>query len=146
MKSDAVLFSHDDVTPGHGSVQHKLNKQAQSGTSSVVFQTGFSGRAEFGLTGDENLHVKVSADGTTWHEAMIVDRQSGAVSLPATAGGSALPNLLINPGFQINQRGFTGGAVAANAFLFDRWKADTGGANVALSGRTLTLTSGSSFK
>lgn len=142
VKSDAVLFSHDDVTPGNGSVQHKLNKQAQSGTSSVVFQTGFSGRAEFGLTGDDNFHVKVSADGTTWHEAMIVDRQSGAVSLPATAGGSALPNLLINPGFQINQRGFSGGAVAANAFCFDRWKADTGGANVALSGRTLTVSSG----
>lgn len=57
-------------------------------------------------------------------------------------------NLLINGDFQINQRAslpsgaFTGGALSAGQFGYDRWKADTGGANVTLSGYVVTLTSG----
>lgn len=51
-------------------------------------------------------------------------------------------NCVINGDFQINQRGFTSGAVTAGAYFFDRWKAATGGANVSLSGFVLTLNSG----
>ena len=142
VKSDAVLFSHDDVTPGTGSIQHKLNKSGVSDTTSLLFQTGYSGRAEFGLTGDDDFHVKVSSDGSNWSEAMVVDRASGLVSFPNTAGGSALPNLVINGQFQINQRAFSGGALAAGAFGYDRWKADTGGANVSVSSYDVTLASG----
>jgi Protein of unknown function (DUF2793) len=142
VKSDAVLFSHDDVTPGSGSVQHKLNKNVATDTASMVFQTGFSGRAEFGLTGDDDFHVKVSNDGTSWSEALIVDRTTGAVAFPNTVGGLALPNLVINGQFQINQREFAGGSLAAGAFGFDRWKAGAAGANVTLSGYDVTLSSG----
>lgn len=85
IKSDAVLHSHDDVTPGSGSVQHKLNKAAAAETASFLFQTGYSGRAEIGLAGDDDVHVKVSPDGAAWHEAIVIDRHTGAVSIPRQA-------------------------------------------------------------
>ncbi|MGD9784591.1 MAG: DUF2793 domain-containing protein [Hyphomicrobiaceae bacterium] len=99
VKSDASLFSHDDVTPGTGNHQMKVNKSASNRTASLLFQTGFSGRAEFGLTGDDNWHVKVSPDGATWHEALAVDRTNGRVSFPqAPAPANVLFNLLDNGG------------------------------------------------
>jgi hypothetical protein len=75
--SEASLFDHDGA-------DHRLtlNKAAASDTGSVLFKTGFSGRTELGLTGDDNFHVKVSPDGATWFEALTVARSSGLVSLP----------------------------------------------------------------
>lgn len=84
VKSDAVLLSHDDVTPGTGSIQLKVNKATPASTAAVLFQTNFSGRAEFGLTGNDDWHVKVSPDGATFHEALVVDRNTGKVTLPHT--------------------------------------------------------------
>lgn len=75
--SPATLLNHD----GNGH-QLKINKAAAGDTGSVLFQSGFSGRAEFGLAGDDDWHVKVSPDGTTWHEAMVSDRNTGRVILP----------------------------------------------------------------
>lgn len=90
VKSNAALFSHDDVTPGTGDMRVVYNKKAAANTASFLFQDGFSGRAEVGLTGDDNLHVKVSADGTTWFEALIIDRTTGIVTLPLTASRTVL--------------------------------------------------------
>ncbi len=79
VKSDASLF--DNAGSGH---QAKINKAAAGNTASLLFQTGYSGRAEFGTAGDDDFHVKVSADGLSWREALVIDRSSGAVSLPQT--------------------------------------------------------------
>jgi len=68
VSSDAVLFTH-----ASDNVQVKLNKHSSSDTASFIFQTGYSGRAEFGTTGDDKLHLKVSADGVTWTEALVVE-------------------------------------------------------------------------
>lgn len=81
----ASLFSHAGA--GHSL---KINKAAATDTASALFQTNFSGRAEIGLAGDDNLHVKVSADGSTWHDAMIIERTSGAVTFPASAVGGTV--------------------------------------------------------
>lgn len=84
--SPASLFSHEGA--GH---QLKINKDTAADTASVLFQTGFSGRAEFGTTGDDDFHVKVSADGSAWYEALVVSRSSGAVrgklACPIAPGG-----------------------------------------------------------
>jgi hypothetical protein len=72
--SPASLFSHEGA--GH---QLKINKDTAGDTASVLFQTDFSGRAEFGLAGDDDFHVKVSPDGSTWREAIVINRSSGAV-------------------------------------------------------------------
>lgn len=90
VKSNAVLFSHDDVTPGTGDQRTIVNKSAAGKTASHLFQTGFSGRAEFGLTGDDDFHVKVSSNGSTWFEAMVVDRSTGKVRFPASGSREVL--------------------------------------------------------
>ncbi len=83
--SPASLFSHEGA--GH---QLKVNKATAGNTASVLFQTEYSGRAECGLTDDDNWHVKVSADGVTWFEALIVDRATGKVSMPLTPSRDTL--------------------------------------------------------
>lgn len=82
VKSDAVLVSHDDVTPGSGDVRITLNKLAAGQTASFVFQTAYSGRAEFGLTGSDRFELKASSDGMQWTTMLLADAATGAVSVP----------------------------------------------------------------
>lgn len=86
VKTDGVLFSHDDVTPGTGSLRLTANKASPAQTASLVFKTGWSGRAECGLAGSDSFSIKVSSDGMTWIEALLIDPVTGTVSLPATPG------------------------------------------------------------
>ena len=87
VNSSALLFNNI----GNG-VQVKLNKNAAGDTASFLYQSGFSGRAEVGTTGDDSFHLKVSADGTTWKEALVVDPATGlarTIADPTTALGLA---------------------------------------------------------
>jgi len=79
VKTAAVLFSNLGAD-----LQLKLNKAAAANTGSMLLQTGFSGRAEIGLCGDDDLHLKVSPDGTAWSDALVVS--SGAGSRVAVDG------------------------------------------------------------
>jgi hypothetical protein len=72
-----VLFSHAGTDQ-----RLKINKAETSDTASLVFQTGFEGRAEMGLAGNDDFSVKVSADGEAWLEAMRIDAASGRVRFP----------------------------------------------------------------
>ena len=45
----------------------------------LLLQTVF-GRAEIGLAGDDDVHVKVSPDGAIWNESFVIDKDDGAVS------------------------------------------------------------------
>lgn len=78
VKSPAVLL--DNQGAGH---QVKINKAASGDNASLLFQTGYSGRVEFGLAGDDDWHLKVSPDGSAWTEAVKVSRTDGRVLLPA---------------------------------------------------------------
>lgn len=84
VKSDGILFSHDDVTPGTGSLRIAANKSAPGQTASLLFSSGWSGRAELGLAGSDNFTIKVSADGLNWTEAISIDPATAAVSFPAS--------------------------------------------------------------
>ncbi|MEM9421751.1 MAG: DUF2793 domain-containing protein [Pseudomonadota bacterium] len=100
VKSEAVLFSHDDVTPGTGSIRHVINKSGESDTASLVFQSGFSGRAEFGVAGVDDFSIKVSPDGSTWYDALVINRSTGEISFPNTSitggGGGAANTIYVN--------------------------------------------------
>jgi len=90
VKSDAALFSHDDVTPGSGDARIAINKSAAARTASVIFQDAFSGRAEFGLNGKDDFSLKVSADGASWTEAIVIDNDNGFVGIGASAPSDLL--------------------------------------------------------
>ena len=83
---------------GSGDLRFKLSKEAAADTLSFLFQDNYSARAEIGLTGDDDFHFKVSADGSTWHEGIVIDRTTGEVTFPnstiASPGGfqSAMVN------------------------------------------------------
>ena len=72
VSSAAALFNNI----GNG-VQIKLNKNAATDTASILYQSGFSGRAEIGTTSDDALHFKVSADGAVWKEGLAIDQTTG---------------------------------------------------------------------
>jgi hypothetical protein len=76
--ADATLLNHDGA--GH---QLKLNKATANDTTSLLFQTGFGGRAEMGTAGNDNFSIKVSADGSTFKTALETEAVSGAVQFPS---------------------------------------------------------------
>jgi hypothetical protein len=88
ISSPASLFNHQGA--GH---QVKVNKNAAGDTASFLFQTGFSGRSEIGMTGDDKLHFKVSPDGSTWNEAITIasdGRVGFGTTDPAGVGGDVV--------------------------------------------------------
>jgi len=93
----ATLLNHEGA--GH---RVKVNKATPDDTASLLFQTGFSGRAEMGLAGAEDFSVKVSPDGAAWTEALRLDRDTGAVTTPAGRrhgpSGAGLADMLWTPG------------------------------------------------
>ncbi len=86
VQSTATLLNHDGA--GH---QVKVNKAAVGDTASLLFQTGFSGRAEMGLAGNDAFSIKVSPDGTVFNDALSAEAATGTVSFakPAILTGQA---------------------------------------------------------
>ena len=94
--SDAVLF--DSPTAG---TQIKVNKMTSAATGSYLFQTGYSGRAEFGLIGSDDFSLKVSPDGTTFRQALVVDQTTGNLDVKQqlSASGSVFRRMItLRPG------------------------------------------------
>ncbi len=83
VSSEASLLSHDGA--GH---QLKINKSGAADTASLLFQTGWSGRAEMGTAGDDAFAIKVSADGAAWHTALSFDPGTGLVTGDAVQTGA----------------------------------------------------------
>lgn len=76
VSSAATLLNHAGA--GH---QLKLNKAAAGDSLSLLYQTGWSGRAEMGLAGSDDFEIKVSADGSNWATALRTTA-AGAVLMP----------------------------------------------------------------
>lgn len=74
--SPASLFSHAGADH-----RMKINKAGTDDTASLLFQSGFSGRAEMGLAGTDRFCLKTSGDGGTWTVALEVS-EDGRVLLP----------------------------------------------------------------
>jgi hypothetical protein len=77
VSAPATLLTHDGA--GH---QLKVNKAAPGDTASLLFQSGWSGRAEMGLAGNDDFSIKISPDGTNYVTGLAVAAASGAVRLP----------------------------------------------------------------
>lgn len=85
INAPATLLNHEGA--GH---QLKINKAAAGDTASLLYQTGFSGRTEMGLAGDDDFHLKVSADGTTWKQAIVVKAATARAGFGTTAPSAAI--------------------------------------------------------
>ena len=83
VKSDAVLLSHDDVTPGSGDMRLAINRLAPANAASVLFQTSDTGHGEVGLGGTSDLDLRTSPDGTTFTTGLRVRSSDAKVSFPA---------------------------------------------------------------
>ncbi len=84
--NNALWVAKTVAEGGDGNLRYKLSKESAGKTLSFLFQDNFSGRAEIGLTADDDFHFKTSPDGSTWIEAIRLDRASGKVSFPVSGG------------------------------------------------------------
>ena len=102
-KLNAALWTALETgSGGDGDLRVAFNKQSAGDSLSLLFQSGYGARAELGLLGDDDLRLKVSADGTVWHAVTRVDRATGRAwfdqgatrretTILATDGDYALP-------------------------------------------------------
>jgi hypothetical protein len=112
VSAEATLLNNAGA--GH---QLKLNKAATGDTASLLYQSGFVGHAEMGLTGDNSFHVKVSADGSSWADALVLNAATGLASGAAvqsnaqdtTPGRLARTDFTYGPGSLLGAVGMSGG-------------------------------------
>lgn len=96
-----LLTSKPASDGGTGDLRQTLNKDLANGVLSMLFQSGWSGRAEFGLLGSEDFSLKVSADGGNWQTAFDVTRASGKVNFPKGAARSQVDIFTANGAYRI---------------------------------------------
>ncbi|MBW7921924.1 MAG: DUF2793 domain-containing protein [Rubellimicrobium sp.] len=89
VNTPALLFNN----AGAG-IEATVNKAAAGNDAAFAFKTGFSARALIGLLGSDDFSFKVSPDGSTFFDAIRIDRTSGQVELPQP---TVLPGLAAAP-------------------------------------------------
>jgi len=75
-------------------IEATVNKAAPANDASFAFKTNWSARALIGLLGSDDFSFKVSPDGSTFFDALRIDRTSGQVELPQP---TVLPGLAAAP-------------------------------------------------
>ena len=110
--NSALWTARTEGEGGTGDLRYVLNKEDGAKVLSLLFQSGWSGRAELGLVGDDDLVLKVSPDGDTWREAVRVDRQTGRV-------GFAVMDALFRPATQDVLTAFETTPGRTRSFLID---------------------------
>ena len=103
---------------GDGDLRITFSKDSAPDVLSLLFQSGYAGRAELGLIGDDDVQLKVSAEGVTWREAFRAESATGRL----WAGGLAVdrhlaPNLLPDSGRFTAPAAFAGGAFEPPPYL-----------------------------
>ena len=95
VRSNNALFTALEAgSGGNGDIQIKLNKESAGDTASFLYQTNYSGRAEVGLNGDDDLSIKVSPNGSAWQTAIRIDRTTAVVTLADNSiGNTALGDM-----------------------------------------------------
>ena len=83
VSAPSTLLTHEGA--GH---QLKINKSEEADTASLLFQTGWSARAEMGTTGSDDFAIKVSDDGANWNMGLSVDAATGWSKLARMSSGS----------------------------------------------------------
>lgn len=77
VNSPGILFNH----AGSG-VEATVNKANAAAQGMLSFKTGFSTRAQLGLLGNDDLALRVSADGTAFTTVLQAEAATGRASFP----------------------------------------------------------------
>ena len=120
--NNALWVAKTVAEGGDGHLRYKMSKESAAKTLSLLFQDNFSGRAEIGLTGDDDFHFKVSADGSSWLDAITIDKSTAKLTAnqgfanPAATRGQlyaapfdalAFNGLQLNGGMEVSQENGT---------------------------------------
>lgn len=159
----ALFTASPAADGGDGDLRLTVNKETDADTAALLFQSGYGGRAEFGLLGDDDARLKVSPDGAAWHEAFSIARGTGKatfalspsrpteVTVVTASGSYDVPAWARRLRLVCIGAGGGGGAGASGTSASARAGGGGGGAGgraseeidiAELSGPTLTLTVG----
>lgn len=96
VRSNAVLFNAlEAASGGDGDVRLSLNRETILDTASLVFQSGYSGRAELGIVGSDDFVIKVSPDGSSFYTGITINKDNGFVTLNKLFGSEpSFPTVL----------------------------------------------------
>lgn len=133
VSAEATLLNNEGA--GH---QLKLNKADAGDTASLLFQTGFSGRAEMGTAGTNDFAIKVSPDGSTFHTGLSFDAESGAMQVGS--GQSYFRDVFI-----LNDTAYSFDIPWSNPARIMLWLSVNVGGRFALIAITGTLTGAGNF-
>ena len=111
--NNALWVAKTVAEGGDGDLRYKLSKESASKTLSYLFQDNFSGRAEIGLTGDDDFHFKTSPDGSIWTDALVLDKSTGAAKLNSAVflTGNLSPSQITADQNDYNPAGLSGASV-----------------------------------
>jgi len=148
--NNALWVAKTVAEGGDGNLRYKLSKESAAKTLSLLFQDNYSGRAEIGLTGDDDFHFKVSPDGSSWLDALLIDKTTGRVTIsqgfanpPAPFDAMAQVNLALNGDHIVSQEnGDTavtgiGSAGGVETYITDQFKIRAKG-SLRVSGQRIT--------
>jgi hypothetical protein len=131
-KLNKALWTAKTVAEGGvGDLRYTLNKESAGNVLSLLLQTAFSGRAELGLIGDDNVTLKVSADGSAWTTALIVDKATGLL----THADGTIPRTL-----SVQNGGDTNSSAAGSGADYDHSLTYTAPANFLKQARAIRVT------
>lgn len=154
--ANPLTVSGDATLLTHAGADHrlKINKAAAADTASLLFQTGWSGRAEMGVMGSDDFAIKVSADGAAWTTALSFDAAglaSGAAiqtgPADATPGRLARADWTYGPGNLLgavseSAGAPTGAVIESGAAGGGRYVRFADGAQICIETLTLTQAAG----
>ncbi len=78
--SSAILFNNIG-----NDCKTYINKNAAGDGGSIIFETGWSGRAELGCIGSDDFQLKVSPDGSSFTQAWVIDKTTGVTAFKQTS-------------------------------------------------------------
>ena len=108
VSAPACLFNHEGTDH-----QLKINKNTAADKASILFQAGYSGRAEIGAIGSDDFAFKVSGDGSAFRTALLLERNTGTPRFPAFTVAGAPSASTAGAGAQIFVSDEAGGPVMA---------------------------------
>ena len=126
----ALFTATPAAAGGDGDLRVTFNKETPADVLSLLFQSAYSGRAELGLAGDDDLQLKVSPDGAVWREGLRVERGTGRLWAGDLAVERSVTfNLLPDSGRFVSAA--NNGVFAGAAYAAPTWLNPSGGSTFA---------------